>query len=187
MSEKQKYPNAAAMAVGLELQEALAPFCERIAIAGSLRRERPLVGDAELLFIPKAEDRPVDMFYSLPFDLAWEAIDFMVTAGILSKRPSSIGVFTWGPKNKHAIHRGGIPVDFFATSKEAWWVSLVIRTGGKATNLALTTGAQKAGYSLNAYGVGVTHLRTGQVIPATSERHVFELCGVPYLEPKYRA
>jgi hypothetical protein len=42
------------------------------------------------------------------------------------------------------------------TTRENWFVSLVIRTGSKDTNLLLTTGAQKLGRKLNAYGCGVT-------------------------------
>ncbi len=93
------------------------------------------------------------------------------------------GRTTWGPKNKLAIHcETGIAVDFFATTIENWWVSLVIRTGGKATNLKLTTGALDKGMHLNAYGSGFT-LQNKQVVPARSEREVFELAGVPYREP----
>lgn len=58
----------------------------------------------------------------------------------------------------------------------------MIRTGSKDTNLRLTTGAQRRGATLNAYGMGVTW-SDGTTTPATSEQHVFEMCGIPYLEP----
>lgn len=63
--------------------------------------------------------------------------------------------------------------------------SLVIRTGGKETNLALTTGAQALGRKLHAYGAGVT-MEDGTLRVCRSEREVFELCGVPYAEPEGR-
>lgn len=79
---------------------------------------------------------------------------------------------------------------------ENWWVSLVVRTGSKETNLRLTTGAQRLGRTLHAYGSGVTINRAqtiggeahlpGSEIKATSEQAVFELCEVPYLEPEQR-
>lgn len=43
----------------------LAPYCERIQIAGSIRRERPLCNDIDIVCIPKFADRtipPLDMF-----------------------------------------------------------------------------------------------------------------------------
>lgn len=168
--------------VAKELCDALKPATSRLIVAGSLRRRKQSVGDVEILFVPKLETRAEDMFSTRQVDLAAEIIDGMLNRGDVSKRPSVRGTFTWGPQNKLAIHRNGVPVDFFAATEEKWWVSLVVRTGSLAMNLMLTTGAQKLGRSLNAYGSGVT-CSDGTVIAATSERHVFELCGVEYREP----
>jgi len=183
---KQKFDAEEAVPVALALLESLKPFCERIEIAGSLRRCKDQVGDIELLLIPKLESRQVDMFTSEPMDLAHEKLGLMLAHGELQKRPSVTGAFTWGPKNKLAIHTAsGIPVDFFSTTLANWWVSLVVRTGSKETNLKLTMGAQARGARLNAYGSGVTW-SDGTVTEATSEQHVFEMCGVPYQEPNSR-
>lgn len=183
---KKKFDAEDAVPVALELMAALKPFCERIEIAGSLRRCKTTVGDIELLFIPRKEDRQADMFTTEPVDLAAEFISGLLARGEIIKRPSETGVVTWGKLNKLAEHvASGIPVDFFATTEENWWVSLVIRTGSKETNLKLTTGAQKQSATLNAYGCGVTW-SDGVVTPATSEEHVFQLCGVKYAEPNAR-
>jgi DNA polymerase/3'-5' exonuclease PolX len=186
MSEKQKFPRDIALAVAYEIKNQLEPFCERIEIAGSLRRGKAEVGDIELLYIPRTENRQQDFFSSAPVNIAAEKISQMLAVGELAKRPSKIGVFTWGDNNKLGIHvASGVPVDLFQTTAENWWVSLVIRTGSKDTNLALTTGAQKQNARLNAYGCGVTW-SDGTTTAATSERHVFELCGVEYKEPENR-
>jgi DNA polymerase (family 10) len=183
---KTKFPAAAAMAVAEELQAMLAPACHRIAIAGSLRREKAEVGDIELLFVPLLSQRPDGLFDSRIVDVASEVVEGLLAKGIFAKRRNVEGSFTWGERNKLALHvPSGIPVDLFATSEENWWVSLVIRTGSKETNLLLTTGAQRQGARLNAYGCGVTW-SDGTITPATSEQHVFEMCRVPYKEPKDR-
>lgn len=174
-----------ALAAAYELKNALSPFCERIEIAGSLRRGKPEVGDIELVFIPKMDDRQIDFFTSAPVDTASEKITGLLNDEVISKRPNVNGDFTWGERNKLAIHASGIPVDFFSTKADNWWVSLVIRTGSKETNLALTMGAQKKNATLNAYGCGVTW-SDGSITKATSERHVFEMCGVAYQEPQFR-
>lgn len=184
---KQRYDYDVALSAARSLVDALKPFTERIVIAGSLRRKKPTVGDIEILYIPKVVDEPDGFFDKKRVDVANRELNRMLDAGLLSRRPSKIGVFTWGQSNKLAIHTAsGIPTDFFATSEHNWWVSLVIRTGSKETNLRLTSGAQHRGRSLNAYGCGVTELRTQKIIPADSEQKVFELCGVPYLEPHER-
>ena len=186
MNERPKYPHAQALIVAEQLQARLAPACERIAIVGSLRRQKPQVGDIELLFISRISTRPDGLFDRVETLVAHEIIEQMLMDGTLEKRPNVDGHFTWGEANKLAIHKAsGIPVDFFTTTAPAWWVALVIRTGSKETNLKLTMGAQKQSARLMAYGVGV-RWSNGEVTPAASEEHVFELCGVPYRKPEER-
>lgn len=176
---------AEAMAVAQELAYDLKPYTRAIEIVGSLRRGKATVGDIELLYIPKFDHRADGLFDTIHVNIAEERISEWLTNGTLTKRPNIRGFTSWGEKNKLAVHKSGIPVDLFATTAENWHVSLVIRTGSKETNLKLTTGAQKQGCTLNAYGSGITW-PDGEVTPATSEREVFSLCGVPYLEPKNR-
>lgn len=188
MSDKQKFPHAQAMKVATELVNLLTPQTENICIAGSLRRGKPFVGDIELLYIPNITQVKTGLFESDMQSVNWTEnfLLKLLNSGAIEKRPNVNGHFAWGVNNKLGRHvASGIPVDFFATTRENWFVSLVIRTGSKETNLSLTTGAQKLGRRLNAYGCGVTG-PDGQVIAATSERHVFELCGVPYKEPQAR-
>lgn len=185
MSQGQKWPLARAKSLAEKIVDALAPHCERIAIAGSIRREKPEVGDIEILYIPRVVTVRTDLLTESPVDMAEIELTAWLDSGRLSKRPNVRGSFTWGPKNKLALHRSGFACDFFATSAENWWNSLVVRTGSKDTNLALTMGAQKLGRSLQAYGCGVKE-SDGTVTPAVSEEHVFELCGVNYLPPTQR-
>ena len=182
---KTKWPISDARSVAQMLVHDLAALCERIEIAGSIRRKKPMVSDIEILYVPRFEERPFDLFSTHLLNLADEQINHWLSVGYLAKRPSSTGVTAWGDKNKLGIHvPSGISLDLFATTLENWWVSLVVRTGSKETNLKLTNGAINHGRSLNAYGCGVTE--RGNIIPARSERDVFDLCFVPYAEPENR-
>lgn len=186
MSDKKKWPIDEAWSVALELTELFAAHAERICIAGSIRRRKPLVGDIELLAIPKMGVRQADMFTTESFDTLHEFVGFLIAAGILAKRPNVNGAFTYGLQNKLLIHcASGIPVDLFSTTLEKWWVSLVVRTGSKETNLRLTIGAQALGRKLYAYGAGVT-MPDGRLVLATSEQEVFQLCNAKYLDPENR-
>jgi DNA polymerase/3'-5' exonuclease PolX len=183
MSDKQKFPRAAAMKVAREICLRLADDCVRLELAGSLRREKQEVGDVEILYIPDFKTEKDGLFDTKQVNRADEVLAHLLETGIIAKRRNVNGSEMWGEKNKLAVHvASGIPIDFFCTSEKNWWVSLVVRTGSKETNLRLTTGAIKLGRTLNAYGCGVAE-SDGNVIPATSEQHVFQLCGVPYLEP----
>ncbi len=103
MSDGKKHDYAVAIKVANELVAILEPFCERVQIAGSLRRKKQLVGDIELLFIPRIETRQADMFTVEPMDVADEKLNAMLVAGDLAKRPNVNGTFAWGKKNKLAI------------------------------------------------------------------------------------
>lgn len=194
MGEKQRYPYAAARVVAAWLEDCLGPFCEKVQIAGSLRRRRAYVGDIEVLFIPKMLPDPESLFASLTgsgqtemVDMAERCLNLMVRDGTLSKRKNSRGSFVWGEQNKLAIDNAtGIPVDFFATTAENWFMSLVIRTGGKQTNIALATTARARGLKLNPYGAGFTELATGRIIPCLSEHDVFRFAGASFLKPEHR-
>lgn len=187
MSDKTLFAHGVALQVAKDIQAMLSPSCNRIAIAGSLRRGKPWVGDIEILFVPKMSTRPDGLFDQRIVSVADEVLEQLLRDGVFSKRPNKNGIFAWGQSNKLAVHVASrIPVDFFSTTEEKWWVSLVIRTGGKDTNLMLTNGAIKRNCTLHAYGSGITNLRTGELEDAVSEQDVFDMCGVPYAEPEQR-
>jgi DNA polymerase/3'-5' exonuclease PolX len=210
MSDKVKFPRAIAMKVAAELCNALKPFvafeAERLAhrtlerkpllkVCGSLRRGKDEVGDVEIVYVSTeqtfAVQREGEMFTEFSrttrkVRMADAKIEQLLEQGALQKRPNAKGGFTWGDWNKLAIHTAtGVPVDFFATTWERYWMTCVIRTGPKELNLRLIDGARKNGLQLHAYGT-FTRISTGEELPVTSERDVFEKCGVPWMEPKER-
>lgn len=180
---KVKWPRAAALEVARELCTRLKPFCEKLIVAGSLRRRKQEVGDVEILYISRTEARPVDMFTIGTVNLADEEIERMLEDGMLTKRASKIGGTAWGEKNKLALHRSGMPVDLFRTVPDAWFNYLVCRTGPADSNTRIATEAKRLGYRWNPYGAGFTHLTDGTVTPMHSEAAVFEFVGLPHAEP----
>lgn len=187
MPDKLRHPRAAALAVVRELLPLLTPCCERIIVAGSLRRGRQDVGDVELLFIPRFEERQIDLVTRVPVDLAAEAIEGMRGSGVLAKREGESGHTGWGPKNKLAVHvRSGIPVDLFTATEENWFNYLVCRTGPKESNQRIAEKAKSEGWTWNPYKAGFTDNANGRVMPMRSEREVFEFLGLPFDEPRDR-
>ncbi|HEX3051050.1 MAG TPA: hypothetical protein VHP83_10385, partial [Aggregatilineaceae bacterium] len=57
MSEGSRFPIEFAAKVAVKVCERLSPYCDRIAIGGSIRRKLSFVGDIELIAIPKIEMR----------------------------------------------------------------------------------------------------------------------------------
>jgi len=159
-----------------DLKRRLEPDCERAAIAGSIRRQKPEVGDVELLCIPKygGVNNEVNR-------LDQALVDLML-GGILRLRLNKLGRSVYGPKNKLMYHvPSGIGVDIFSTDEICWPVALVVRTGGVETNKRIAMAAIRKGWHLRAYGRGFT-TPDGEMV-CRSERDVFEFVDLPYLEP----
>jgi DNA polymerase (family 10) len=187
MSNKQRWPASIARKVANELATELAPRCERIEIAGSLRRGKADVGDIEILYVPRiGQVRVPGELFPRQGSLADELLEQWLARGIITKRFNINGSAARGTLNKLAAHAGsGIPVDLFATTTERWFVSLDVRTGSKEMNTTLAGNALRRGMQLHTYGV-LENTKTGQQIIPQSEREVFERLGVPYREPAER-
>lgn len=186
---KPRFLRQFALNVVREILSHLTPsHCQRIIVAGSLRRRKEDVGDIEILYIPATEERQVDLISTATVSLADEQIEAMVDRGIISRRLSKTGHPSWGTKNKLASHTAtGIPIDFFATTEESWHNYLVCRTGPAASNTRIATIAQQRDYQWKPYGSGFIRLTDGKVFPMASEQSVFEFVGLPYLEPWERS
>ncbi len=166
-----------AKGIAEQIKAVLESSCDRIEICGSIRRQKPDVGDLELLCIPKYIDG-VDMLDA--------KIQTMIYFDMLGYRLNKLGSKVYGPKNKLLVHTpSGIGVDIFSTDKQCWPVSLVVRTGGKVTNQRISMAAIKKGLRFHAYGRGFTG-PNGEII-CYSERQVFETVGLVYHEPWRRA
>lgn len=174
---KLKLSRESVLPTAESLLHLLAQSCERTEIAGSLRRRRPLVSDIEFLVIPK---------YDGLIDLLDQSLRRLISERVLDYRLNKIGSRVYGPKNKLLVHiPTRISVDIFSTDSDCWPMSLVIRTGGKITNLRLAIAALKQGIRLHAYGSGYT-LADGSHLTCYSEEDVFSAVGLPFLRPEDR-
>jgi DNA polymerase/3'-5' exonuclease PolX len=117
------------------LVELLAPACERVEIAGSVRRQKAKPNDIEIVAVPKLTGRGRNLC-----DLACEDL---LRAGQLEKRPDSRGRHCWGTGIKRAIFYQGsdyAPVDLFqVVEPRQWGVIYAIRTGPGDFNRLLVT------------------------------------------------
>lgn len=187
---KTKFPREAAMEVAGFMMEWLTPSCERVEIAGSLRRGKPQVSDVEILYESKVETRqaPGDMFAMEEVPLAEDSLQLMLDEGILTKRPNKNGGTNWGGRNKLAVHaKSGIPVDLFRVLPGYYWANaLVCRTGPSDLNVRICTEARKRGLKWQPYGEGYVYEDGTGGILCPTEESVFEAVGLPFLPPEKR-
>ena len=183
------------MAAAREVCAALRPVTTRLMVVGAVRRRCAEVGAVDVLYVPRFEDRQLDMFTTEPMDMSEEVVGGLVLSGVLSKRPRMIGgqpsesFTTWGAQNKLAVYRGGVPVDLFKSKDEDWWNAVVFRTGSEQSNLRIAEAAQARGWKWNISGAG---FERGEMLGpiekhgVESEQEVFAFVGLPYLEPEER-
>ena len=190
MTAKTKWPAEDAAIIARSLMEQLRPSCLMIEIAGSLRRQKLTVSDIEIVFVPKIAKESDGLFDTKDYSLAERVIDSWLSSGMITKRLAVTGkVSAWSKLNRHAVHReSGINVDFFCEPDLLDWPrTLVIRTGGKDTNIRLMASAPKHGIQPHAYGEAFHKISNGDRVFARDEREIFHLCGCEYLDPKDRS
>ena len=181
MSAKTRFPYIEAVSVAGLLLQRLADSCERIVIAGSVRRQKSNVGDIELLCIPKPTD---NVFYADALD---EAVKGLIgaTPPLLAYRPNVKGSVIYGPLNKLLIDcPSGIALDLFSTSAQNWGMALLVRTGSAEFNIRVMSRFKALGMQGHADG-GVT-AQDGTEIPCPTEEVVFELLRWPFIPPEER-
>jgi DNA polymerase/3'-5' exonuclease PolX len=174
-----------AIIVGKEAMSLLEDVCESCEFAGSIRREKPFVGDIELLIVPKVEERPDGLFGDLkPVNLQFERIQKLIDEGVFEHRRSSIDTQCCGPRFQRLLYKG-IPIDLFCVLPPAQYgVLMVIRTGSKRFSQSLMTPKHKGGKMPFGMRVdqGVLWDR-GKALETPTEKDFFDQLGVPWREP----
>ena len=181
MSEGIRAPFGEANHLALNLRATLAPACERIEIAGSLRRERPTVGDVELVAIPRMVTEPVGMFESREVSALDAAVDSLIADGALIR-------LSGGDRYIKLQHVGsGLQVDLFVVRPPAQWGMIyLIRTGPAAYSQRFVTDIKPrfhvAGGALHRGG-GFGCPDRCAAIETPEEEDVYSALGQAYIEP----
>lgn len=133
------------------LQRRLAPACEKVVIAGSLRRQKPTVGDIEIVLLPRFDDTlDTRLFGDGQTGERWE---YTALTDLLERYVQD-GMLAWdtevkrnGPRYKRlrAVALDGLPVDIFIADRHNFGNTLAIRTGCAAFSKSLVTSRQYGG------------------------------------------
>lgn len=152
--------------------ELLKPFCERVEIAGSIRRKKPYVNDIEICCIPKEK---------------------LVTEGLFSEMkrdPGFINFINGIPKVKGSPERKyvrlilpeGIDMDLFITSKPQWGVIFMIRTGSAEYSRRMVTEIKPNHFVKDGFLWDVS----GK-IDCPEEEDFYRITGMEYFPPELRS
>ncbi|HLC56506.1 MAG TPA: DNA polymerase/3'-5' exonuclease PolX [Candidatus Nanoarchaeia archaeon] len=134
---------------------------KKVVIAGSIRRWKETVGDADILVIADNYKEIMDYFTSMP----------------------EIGKVYGKGETKSTIKlKSGMDVDLRIVPEKSYGAALNYFTGSKEHNVALRQIAKDKGLKLNEWGL----FRKEKFIGGRTEEELYKLLGLRYIEPELR-
>jgi DNA polymerase/3'-5' exonuclease PolX len=188
-----------AHSLAVELKNDLSPYCRKIEIAGSVRRQKPECKDIELICVPHMYT-DLDMFQIPKGDMS-----IFETPGTWGELIASWNqkfkvdqVVKNGPKYKQIKFKFGAALDLFIVTPPAeWGVQFLIRTGPSAFSHQAVTkrrwmtkpidGVRYPGLLPSNAEVkdGAVHVN-GKILPMPDEKDFFDFIGLGFVSPEDR-
>lgn len=162
--------------VAVEIVSKLTPYCDKVEVAGSIRRGRANVHDIDIVAVPN-EDKLL-------------AGGFFGRQHLISTMAYPAEPRTNGTKIATFLHKGrtieeDIAVDIYWATPETWGTLLLIRTGSKEHNIKLCMLARDKGWKLHASGEGLFDAYDRR-IASSAEEGIFAALGLPFIPPGKR-
>lgn len=181
--------------VAREVSRLMQPFCERLDIAGSIRRCAPEVKDIEIVCIPRMREAKPDGFLFQGQVLVNELHEQLAGSSLIRWiKPGTPDIVRWPIRADGKYWRGLIPqgtfgaredikLDVFLARPENYGVILVVRTGSADFSRELVTFARDhTEYRVDG---GMLKLQGGDV-PCPDERVLFDALGLRWIDPTER-
>jgi len=137
------------------------PEVKKVLVAGSVRRMKETIGDADFLVISDKPKKVMDFFVSMP-----EVID------VIGK----------GETKSSVKLKTGMDADVRVLQEECFGAALQYFTGNKDHNIALRRIAQENGWKLSEYGL----FQGSKQIAGKTEEEVYEKLGLRWIPPELR-
>lgn len=140
------------------------PHVQECVIAGSMRRFRETIGDADFLVVSTQAESVIEAFTSMP----------EVTE-----------VHARGASTKASVRlANGMDADLRVVAAASFGAALLYFTGSKAHNVHLRRIAISKGYKLNEYGLYRSDDET--LVVGQTEEEIYEALGLSYIAPELR-
>jgi DNA polymerase (family 10) len=135
---------------------------KNVELAGSVRRMKESIGDADFVAVSNQPDKLMDLFTSIP------EVAHVNTKGITK---STVRV------------QSGIQCDLRIVPKKSFGAGLQYFTGNKQHNVILRTIALRRGYKLNEYGL---YDKRNHQIAGVAEQDIYSKLGLAWIPPELR-
>lgn len=192
--------------IAAHLLEILSPGCERIEVAGSVRRRKPEVSDIDIVCVPRgipSGQLRLDGRQELTCG-AWPALEDLRRSGRLIPVTPQGEHYTedhverlWSPRQWHRPERSTtltlwlvkprVRVEIHRVTAEQWGCAMVIRTGNSDfARWLVSTAAVGQGLAMRDLRLWHAGDQAAPPIDTPEEQDVFAATGVPWIEPPAR-
>ena len=142
------------------LEEMLEPLCHTVTTVGSIRRGKDMIGDIDVVVIPKADP------------------------AVFLEQCKEIIEYEYGGKKKIFGMFFDRPINIFVTTPESYGACTYQMTGPAMYNIMMRRCAKLKGMRLNEYGL--FDVESGEQIAGHNEESIFEALGYEYRAPNER-
>ncbi|HEY7699919.1 MAG TPA: DNA polymerase/3'-5' exonuclease PolX, partial [Vicinamibacteria bacterium] len=137
----------------------------KVEVAGSIRRRKETIGDADIVAVSGDPERVMEAFVSMP---------------------EVAHVYGRGPTKSNVRLENGLDVDLRVVPAESYGAAMCYFTGSKAHNVHLRRIALSKGYKLNEYGLYDVSGGKERVIGGRTEEEIYKALGLDYVPPELR-
>lgn len=160
-AERRPYAEVAPLATWLA--GAILPYCQKVKIMGSLRRQQPMIKDIDIVFVPGSGS--VQQVVSL-FRSFGQPVHHGETMGAIVT-PAGIAAQLWAVEDE-----------------QVWGAAQLHFTGPRDYNISLRIRANRRGWKLSQHGL--VDRQSEGLIAGRSEQEVLDALGMPWLPPTLR-
>jgi DNA polymerase/3'-5' exonuclease PolX len=157
-----------ALNIASRIKEKLAPFCEKIEIAGSIRRKNKQVKDIEIVCIP-------DMRTPKRRSSGWSTVVFLLGNVLKGKIADGKYIKIW-------LEEEGIILDLFVAEPDNWAMIYLIRTGSADFSRHILTQFNKLGY----HSEGGYPTKGDEKLTFDTEADIFSFLNMEFVPPENR-
>ena len=166
-----------------QIVEWLEPFCLHVGIVGSIRRQKPICADVDLVCIPRTEDVK-DLFGTVTRQ------ENLLLRELKRYVRASAGKAVWKNRVEPADGGQNLLIELPKCQLDVWCATpatlatrTLCRTGSAQHNIWLAFRASERGghwYPYQGLRMG------GKLVPAETEEDIYHALGLPYIEPANR-
>lgn len=139
----------------------LKPYCKKIKIAGSIRRNEKNPKDIDIVLVSKKDNKKK-----------------------IKERLKEEGKYLRGGKSQMFFKINNVKVQLFFAKEDEWGAMLMAYSGKKGSNIGLRLVAKKKGFKLTRHGL--FKRKSNKKIAGKTEKEIYKALNRPYKEPEDR-